>query len=87
MTAFHKTSKWLGLAVAIQALVLLGLWGAGPSTRTARADGIPDAGAQRDQIIEQLKSIDGKLDKLITLLSSGDVQVKVRATDDANKRD
>jgi hypothetical protein len=67
----------------MQALILLTLWGAAPSISTARADGIPDTGAQQQEIISQLKSTNDKLDKLITLLGSGDLQVKLVKPDDA----
>jgi hypothetical protein len=78
----RSTTKWLGVVVALQCLVLLTLWGAGPAVTAARADGIPDAGQQRDQIIEQMKATNDKLDKLLVLLSSGDLQVKLAKPDD-----
>ncbi len=38
--------------------------------------------AQRDAMIEQMKSTNEKLDKLLALLSGGDLQVKVAKPDD-----
>jgi hypothetical protein len=78
----RSSNKWLGIIVAMQAIILLTLWGAGPSVSTARADGIPDAGSQRDQMIEQMKATNEKLDKLLVLLSGGDLQVKLAKPDD-----
>jgi hypothetical protein len=82
-----STNQWLGIIVAMQAVILLTLWGAGPSASAAKADGIPDAGQQRDQIIEQMKATNEKLDKLLALLSGGDLQVKLAKPDDAKGHD
>jgi hypothetical protein len=79
----RSTAKWLGIIVVMQGLILLTLWGSGPSVPIAKADGIPDAGAQRQQMIEQIKATNDKLDKLLALLSGGDLQVKVAKPDDA----
>jgi hypothetical protein len=87
MKATNTTAKWLGIVVVTQVLILLTLWGAGPSTPIARADGIPDAGQQRDQMIEQMKATNEKLDKLLALLSGGDLQVKVAKPDDNKGHD
>ncbi len=80
------TSKWLGAVVVLQAVILLTLWG-GQSLPVARAEGIPDAGAQQQEIINQIKTTNDKLDKLIKLLSGGDLQVKVVQPDDAKRHD
>lgn len=68
--------RWLALTVVLQGLTLLGQWGAGPAATPARAD-LPDAGAQRNQVIDQLKGVNDRLDKLLATLASGDVRVKV----------
>jgi hypothetical protein len=78
--------KWLGIVVVMQGLILLVLLGGTPSATPAMAQ-IPDAGAQRDQIIDQLKSQNEKLDKLLALLSGGDLQVKVAKPDDSKGHD
>jgi hypothetical protein len=83
MNNSKSTTKWLGIVVALQCVILLTLWGAGPSATVARADGIPDAGDQRNQMIDQMKATNDKLDKLLALLSSGDLQVKLAKPDDA----
>jgi hypothetical protein len=41
-----------------------------------------DPGRDRMQMIDQLKSMDSKLDKLVSILSSGELQVKVVQPDD-----
>ena len=65
--------------------VLLGLqlwtsWTTSPSVDMATpayAQGIPDAGAQRAQIIDQLKLLNSNTAELKGLLLSGKAQVKV----------
>jgi hypothetical protein len=78
----QSTSKWLGIVVVMQALILLTLWGGGSPVSVVKADGIPDQGAQQQEIINQLKSSNEKLDKLLALLSGGDLQVKVAKPDE-----
>ena len=80
------TSKWLAFVVVLQGMILLTLWG-GQSLPSARAAGIPDAGAQQQEIIDQLKSSNDKLDKLIKILSGGDLQVKVINPDESKGHD
>ncbi len=68
-----KTHKLLAAIVVLQIITILNQWFGGPIS-TVHAQ-IPDAGAQRNEIIEQvnssndhLKSIDDKLDKLISII-------------------
>ena len=76
-----SASKLLVVVAVLQGLILLGQWtGSGPLT-TAHAQ-IPDAGGQRLQIIEELRSLNAKVDKLAETLRSGEVQVKVVAADE-----
>jgi len=78
--------RWLGLVVVLQCLILLTLWLGGPAVAPARADGIPDAGAQQERIIDELKAVNGKLDKLTTLLSGGQMEVRVKNAEPAKDR-
>jgi hypothetical protein len=84
MNAMNSNSipKWLAVVVVLQVMLLLSQWGAGPSARIAQAQ-IPDAGEQRVQMIDAQKATNDKLDKLLDLLKSGDLQVKVVKPDDA----
>lgn len=79
------SKNWLALIVALQAFTLLAVLGTGPGATPARADGIPDAGAQQQALIDQAKATNAKLDQLISLLSGGNVEVKVRKLDDSLK--
>ena len=77
-------SRWLGVVVVLQALVLATLWTGGPGVRPAAAQ-VPDAGAQQQQVIDQLRATNEKLDKLVELLAGGNLQVHV-AADPGRKR-
>ena len=77
----NSTPKWLAVIVALQVLTLIGQWVAVPGATPALAQ-IPDAGAQREQIIGQLKGTNEKLDKIVSILSGGSLQVKVAKSDE-----
>ncbi len=76
-----KTTKLLTGIVVLQGLLGLGLWcGQGP-VKPAYGQ-VADPGSQRIQMIDQLKELNGKMDKLIELLQSGNLQVKVASPDE-----
>ncbi len=58
------------LIVGMQLLILMGQWFGNNSPAPALAQ-IADAGAQRAQMIEQLKDINGKLDQIVKVLTEG----------------
>jgi len=79
-----KTSRLLVVILVLQGLLLLGQWtGQGPVT-PAHAQ-IPDSGAQRQQMLDELKSMNAKMDKLIGILESGQVQVSIAMPDEKKK--
>lgn len=86
MKKSQSVTKWLGIIVVLQAILLLVVIFGGPTVRTAQAQ-IPDAGAQRDSMIEQMKATNEKLDKLLDLLSGGHLQVQVITPDEAKAHD
>lgn len=69
-----KSARWIGVVVVLQGLILLGQWTGGPRIPSAQAQ-VLDPGAQRIAMTEELKKTNEKLDKLISLLESGKVQV------------
>jgi hypothetical protein len=86
-----KAHKLLAVIVVLQIVTILNQWFGGPIS-TVHAQ-IPDAGAQRNDIIEQLtssndhlKSIDDKLDKMISIFESGKVQVQLSKPDDNQQK-
>lgn len=78
-----NNSRILGVIVVLQGLMLMTLWLGGPALPQAQAQ-VPDAGGQRLQMIDQLKQLNDKMDRLIGILNSGNLQVKV-AKDDEQK--
>jgi len=85
-----KSIRYLNTILTVLAVVLtLQLWTAwttGPDTLSeARAQGIPDAGSQREQMIGELKLLNKKVDQLKALLTSGKVRVSITDAQDKPK--
>jgi hypothetical protein len=86
-----KTHKLLAAIVVLQIITILNQWFGGPIS-TAHAQ-IPDAGAQRNDMIEQLttsndhlKAINDKLDKMVSIFESGKLQVELAKPDDNQQK-
>ena len=77
-----KTAKLLTVVIFLQGLILVGQWLGNPSFVSAAAAQIPDAGGQRLQLIDELKSLNAKVEKMSAFLESGKLEVKVVVTDD-----
>jgi hypothetical protein len=78
-----NTTRLLTAVLVLQGLTLMGQWFSPSYTSTASAQ-IPDSGALRIQTVDELKSVNAKLDKLISILESGKLQVRA-TSDDAKK--
>ena len=80
-----KNSNWLAIIVVLQGMILIGQWTGGPSLNKVQAAGadVPDPASRQMQMVDELKSMNGKLDKMISLLEGGDLQVRVVNADDA----
>jgi len=77
----NKTiARLLGVVVALQVLTILGQWVSPTATPPARAQ-IPDAGAQQNQMITELKGVNTRLDHLVGILETGKLQVRVDSPD------
>jgi len=68
--------RMLTIVIVLQAMVLVGQWTGSAWLSPANAQ-IPDAGAIRLQQLEEQRQINAKLDRLVTLLESGKLQVNV----------
>ena len=80
-----RSNKLLTAVVILQGLILVGQWTGQPAVRQAHADvTLPDPAARQVAMVEELKGVNARLDKLIGVLQGGDLQVKV-AKDDAQK--
>jgi hypothetical protein len=81
------TNRILATVLVLQVVMILNQW-LGSPINSAQAQ-IPDAGAQRDEMINQLKAtndtlkgIDDKLDKMEGVFASGKLQVVVAKPDE-----
>jgi len=77
-----KTSKLLVAVIALQGLILIGQWSGGTSILSTAQGQVPDPANRQMQMIEELKLINGKMDELMQVLRSGDLQVKVAKTEE-----
>lgn len=78
-----NTNRLLAAVLVLQVVTLAGQWG-GHAVRDARADLPPDPGAQRVAQTEELKQVNQNLNRLIGLIESGRVEVKVSNLKDLN---
>ena len=77
----NHTNKILVAIIAIQGMLLVGQWSGRPNMAHARgadAANLPDPGARQLQMIDELKAVNNKLERLTALVQSGDVTVKVK---------
>jgi hypothetical protein len=75
-TSTTTTRRLLTAVLVLQGITLAGLWTGQPRAATAGA-AIPDPGAQREAGLNEQKATNEKLDKLLKLLTSGEVRVTV----------
>ena len=71
-----NTNRLLAAVLVLQVVTLAGQWG-GHAVRDARADLPPDPGAQRVAQTDELKKVNQNLTRLIGLIESGRVEVRV----------
>ena len=82
-----RVPKLLAFVLVLQLLTLMGQWASVPLWQNQAQAQIPDAGAQRNQMVDELRSMNSKLDRLIGLLESGKVQVQAVVPDEKKARD
>ena len=80
-----NTNRLLAAVLVLQVLTLAGQLTGRAGSNDARADLPPDPGAQRVAQTEEMKSMNQKLDRLISILESGRLEVKVSNIGDVNK--
>jgi hypothetical protein len=79
-----KAPKLIAVVIVLQALILFGQWTGQPALRTAQADvPVTNPGERQIAILDELKSLNDKMDRLIGLLQSGDAKVEVTKVDKA----
>jgi len=77
-----NSSKLLAGVLVLQGLILVGQW-TGHNYLTSAQAQVPDPANRQLQMIDELKAVNAKLDKIAAVLEGGSLQVKVEKTDDA----
>jgi hypothetical protein len=77
-----KNAKLLTVVLVLQGVILAGQWLGAPALVSPVQAQIPDAGGQRNEMIKELTALNGKMDRLIGILESGKLEVKVAGADD-----
>jgi hypothetical protein len=80
-----NSTKLLVVIAGLQVLTVAGQWLGQTSALPMASAQVPDAGGQRHEMIEQQKATNAKLDRLISLLESGNVQVKTAVNEKSAK--
>ena len=81
-----KTNQLLVVVIVLQLVMLVGQWLEGPRMLPAAQAEPFNAGADRQVMVDTLKSIDSKMDSINTILNSGNLQVKVQQSDEHKGR-
>ena len=76
-----KFERMLVVVIVLQVMILASQWVGQPMTPAAHAQGFNPSERQL-AILDEAKATNTKLDKLIAVLQSGDVQVKVVKDED-----
>ena len=79
-----NTNRLLAAVIVLQVLTLAGSWGAS-YVGSARADLPPDPAAMRLQQTEEMKAMNQKLERMVAILESGRLEVRVTNLGEANK--
>ena len=72
-----KATKILCVIAVLQALMLVSIWKGDGFTSRANAGSVPEPGADRKEMISELKSVNEKLAGIAKILDSGKLQVEV----------
>src|SRR2546423_8915141 len=87
--ASAATQRMLAVIVALQALTLAGQWlgNAGPRILPSAQAQLANPAAERQAMLDEIKSTTEKLDRLIGSLQSGELQVRVVNPDDSKSKE
>lgn len=79
----RATRAW-GILIVLQGLILAGQWFGTTPLQPAQAQ--PAFNPERDRtiMIEELRSINSKLDRMVSVLEGGQLQVRVNTPNDKN---
>jgi hypothetical protein len=75
-------TRLLTVVIALQGVLIAGQWLGAPGYLSSAHAQTLDPARDRADMIDQLHSVNAKLDKMIDILGSGDLQVRVIVPDD-----
>jgi hypothetical protein len=82
-----KLTRLLTIVIVLQGMILAGQWlGSGHGYLTSAQAQVTDPGRDRMQLLDEMRKTNDKLDKLMEILRSGDLQVRVIQPDDNKAR-
>ena len=76
----NHTNKFLVAIIALQGILIVGLWSGQPNAAHAKGaeTTLPDPGARQLQMVDELKAMNGRLDRLSAYIQSGELTIKVK---------
>ena len=78
MSSIKYLNTILTVLAFLLAVQLWTSWNSGPAwSEAAHAQGIPDGGAQRQMIVDQLKLLNKRTDEIKSVLTSGKMRVMI----------
>ena len=77
-----KATRASGIVIVLQGRSLARPWVGAPSVQPAQAQPIANPERDRTVMIEELRSMNSKLDRLVGILEGGKLQVQVSSPDD-----
>jgi hypothetical protein len=80
-----NSAKLLAVVVVLLGLILIGQWTSSGGNPAIAQPIMGDSGARQLAAVDELKSINAKLDKLIGILEGGQVQVRLATPDETKK--
>jgi len=80
-----NTNRLLAAVLVLQVLTLAGQWTGRAGSNDARADLPPNPAERQLAMTEELKSMNQKLDRMVSILESGRMRVEVTNLGDLNK--
>lgn len=79
-----RSTRALGIVIVLQTVILAGQWLGAPALQPAAAQPAFNPERDRGVMIEELRSINTKLDRMVGILESGNLQVRATSPDENN---
>ena len=77
-----RTQRMLAAILVLQGLTLAGQWFGDAARLPSASAQVTDPGRDRAQMLDEMRAVNAKLDKLVEILGSGDLQVRVVQPDE-----